>query len=214
MRFVTVMALVLCFLGGEVKAMSPITGAEIAGGLVAGGFAAYKLIKGKGVDAVLYAAGYEAAVVGIQAAPLGEQRTIADATVKGVTVLKQYLSGTAETNAAAINAEVLAVFGGDPFILGLLQSVAPTLERYIPVASGYLSPQVLTYLGDFFQGVQDGAGAVLNTSVSGPPKVKIKYTTAEQHNHELKKTKAIGMHEGGSWFQFPVVSAKAECGDK
>lgn len=173
----------------------------IAGGVALVGYGAYKLVTWI-IDPsrILTFAGKEATVLALQevsslSSPADAMATAADVN-KACVVILAWLPMNAAQSADAINQFVTAQFGNDPIVLDLLQKIEPTVQRYIPIASAFLSANELKYLTALIVGIQQGA---LAYSQNPAMTIKHKYTTAKQNEHEHKKMKVQSTPEH-RWF--------------
>ena len=212
-------ALTLGSLAGKATAMvNSITATGIVAGSGGAGYLAYRFFTSLfDVNKILYSAGYEAAVLGIHQAPASEQGTIARDTVRVTGVVLAWLPNNADQNAQAVNGFIIANFSTVPWLLQAVQAIAPTVERYIPVSTQFLSPQVIQYITSLLTGIRDGAGTLLDNPAAH---VKAKYTTVEQREHENKKINkaraklaekrgVVMLDDGPGWFQTERVGARA-----
>lgn len=191
-------AVLIASITGGAQAMEATTAGGIATGVGTAGYVAYRFFSSLfDVNKILYAAGKEAAILGIHQAPAADQQTIARDTVKVTGVVLAWLPNNADQNAAAVNQFIVSEFAGVPWLMSELQLIAPTVERYIPVSTQFLSPQVIKYITNLLTGIRDGAGEVLDNPAAH---VKPKYTTEAQREHErgkIQKARAKLMQKRG-----------------
>lgn len=154
------------------------------------GVGAYKLFSYLfDVNRILSAAGKEAAILALQNIPAPENAMVAKDTLIACNVILFWIPANSQQTADAVNAFITNEFSKiSPALVIWLQTVAATVERYIPLGSVVLDniPHAAEYLMSFIGGMQQGIIAwQANPTVS----VKVKYTTEKQRAHEIKKMK-------------------------
>lgn len=171
-----------CISGGEAAAI--FGGAAAAGG----GYAIYKAVNPV-IETVLQAAGYEAAVLGLQKLPPATATTVANDTILACQDMVKYLNTGTLPTADIVNQVISARFSTlPPAVVSEIQAAAAKMGQYVPAASVVLTPEEIGDIVAFLTGIQSGATAYLgNNTVS----VSVKYTRATEVQKSRLKMKAV-----------------------
>ena len=212
MKTLSMLVLVLALSAAqqEAKAMDPIVGGGIAAGAGGGAYLIYRFVSGLfDINKILTAAGKEATILGLQEEATLTSPETAQVTASAVNsacvVILEWLPANSGQSADAINAFITTQFASDPVILRYLQKIEPTVQRYVPVSSAFLSPTEIGYIAALVEGIRQGAVQYRDTPAMT---VHAKYTTTKQRLHETIKAK-VRSNVGHRWFD--VQDNGCEC---
>jgi hypothetical protein len=150
--------------------------AVIFGGTAAaagGGYAIYKAVNPV-IEIVLQAAGYEAAVLGLQKLPPATATTVANDTIVACQDMVKYLNTGTLPTADIVNQVISARFSTlPPAVVSEIQAAAAKMGQYVPAASVVLTPEEIGDIVAFLTGIQSGATAFIGDNNIT---VDVKYT--------------------------------------
>ena len=188
----------------EVKVMSAGGAAAWSAPVIGMGVGAFKIFTWFfDPNRILNAAGKEAAILALQNIPAPQNAMVASDALIACNIILFWLPANGEQTTEAVNLYISQQFQGvNPIFLGFMEQVAATLERYVPVGSTFLNPTYMQYVISFITGLKTG---IVQWQMNPQVHVKVKYTTAKQREHEIKKMKLARAASG--WFR-PVVNAE------